>query len=534
MRFYRAVDAAALHGVTEAVPAARTVLITFNPLIISRTQLIHELECLTEQETAISRASSQTVDVVYEGEDLETVAKLLGMSAEEIIQRHLAANWQVAFSGFAPGFGYLAGDDPVFQVPRKSSPRTRVPAGSVGLAGEFTGVYPQSSPGGWQLIGHTETELWNLDRDPPALLVPGTEVKFQRASRARVQLAPAPTARAAKGARAHPACSDDGRAFTVLDPGLQLLVQDLGRPGFAALGVAAAGAADRGALSQANRLVGNNSNAPALESLGGNFSLRVAGAGVAAISGAPGDVTVTADSGTVYHHSNDEPFALESGDTVQVGAATRGLRRYLAFRGGIDASATLGSTSTDTLAKLGPKPLRKDDRFSVNAPHTAPQLVLPASQIRSFASAPQRQHPRAGETVTLSICLGPRDNWFTPEALETLITQEWCVTGESDRVGLRLAGETALERVSTEELPSEGVVTGALQVPPSGQPVLFGPDHPLTGGYPIIASVIDTDFAAQLAPGVKLRFTTVENDHTRAGTHHFDRAPERSSSCQES
>src|SRR5699024_1225072 len=134
-------------------------------------------------------------------------------------------------------------------------------------------------------------------------------------------------------------------------------------------------------------------------------------------------------------------------------------------------------------------------------PRTAPHLVDPHP--RSDCAL-----PRPGETVTMTVTLGPREDWFTPAGIETLLSQEWTVTHESDRVGLRLSGEVALERARTGELPSEGAVTGALQVPPNGQPVLFGPDHPLTGGYPIIASVDDVDFAAQLPPGVKLRFTT--------------------------
>ncbi|NNV10291.1 allophanate hydrolase subunit 1, partial [Geobacillus sp. MMMUD3] len=116
-------------------------------------------------------ARTVTIDVRYDGEDLAEVADLLDVSPAEVVARHQRARWQVAFSGFAPGFGYLAGDDPLFDVPRRSNPRTRVPVGSVGLAGEFTGIYPRSSPGGWQLIGRTDARLWDLDRDPPALFV---------------------------------------------------------------------------------------------------------------------------------------------------------------------------------------------------------------------------------------------------------------------------------------------------------------------------------------------------------------------------
>src|SRR5699024_3375788 len=223
--------------------------------------------------------------------------------------RHQAATWQVAFAGFAPGFGYLAGDDELFDVPRRSSPRTRVPIGAVALAGEFTGVYPRSSPGGWQLIGRTEATLWDLDRQPPALFVPGTIVRFVEAGRESVDLgagAGNAAAAAEASAEAEPGSSAEagdaasaagnapasaagnapasaaGHAVDVVRPGLQLLIEDLGRPGFNSMGVSGAGAADRTALRRGNRLVGNAESAAGLESFGGGALLRVVGDGVAA------------------------------------------------------------------------------------------------------------------------------------------------------------------------------------------------------------------------------------------------------------
>jgi KipI family sensor histidine kinase inhibitor len=141
------------------------------------------VEGLDTSVAVAARPAAVRIPVVYDGPDLADVADLLGFSAEEVVARHTGAPWTVAFTGFAPGFGYLTGGDPVFDVPRRESPRTRVPAGSVGLAGRFSGVYPTDSPGGWQLIGRTGERMWDLDRAEPALLVPGATVTFEAAAR---------------------------------------------------------------------------------------------------------------------------------------------------------------------------------------------------------------------------------------------------------------------------------------------------------------------------------------------------------------
>lgn len=516
MALHHSLEAADLPGVTELIPAARTVLLSFDPARTSAEILAEAVRGLGHTESVSDTAREVTIEVRYDGEDLAEVADLLSVSPAEVVKRHQAATWQVAFAGFAPGFGYLAGDDELFTVPRRSSPRTRVPVGSVALAGEFTGVYPRSSPGGWQLIGRTDAKLWDLDRQPPALFVPGTIVKFVEAEREVVDVAANGSAAGAAAGSTSDSTADSAEATSdtdvaasadaphsleVLRPGLQLLVQDLGRPGFASMGVSAAGAADRSALTAANRLVGNAETAAGLESFGGGVLLRSTGDGVAAVTGATGTITVTAADGTVLTPRLGEAFALSDGDELELGPAERGVRRYLAVRGGIDVETALGSSSADTLAGLGPAAVVKGTTLGVHDPRTAPHLVDPAP-------ARPRDLPQAGETVEMTVTLGPREDWFTDAGVETLLSQVWTVTHESDRVGLRLSGEVPLERARTGELPSEGAVTGALQVPPNGQPVLFGPDHPLTGGYPIIASVDDLDLAAQLPPGVKLRFTT--------------------------
>ncbi|MGV8873867.1 MAG: 5-oxoprolinase subunit B family protein [Rhodococcus sp. (in: high G+C Gram-positive bacteria)] len=179
MAHYRALAADPPPSVVDLVPAARTVLVMFD----GPPQPILDWISAVKPAAPVSADRSDTVviAVVYDGEDLDEVARLTGLSTTEVVAAHLDQTWTVAFGGFAPGFGYLVGTDTRLHVPRRSSPRTSVPAGSVGLAGEFSGVYPRSSPGGWQLIGRTDAQLWNLDRDPPALLRPSTTVTFERA-----------------------------------------------------------------------------------------------------------------------------------------------------------------------------------------------------------------------------------------------------------------------------------------------------------------------------------------------------------------
>lgn len=166
-------------GVTDLVPAARTLLLRLDPQHADPAAVQRAVE--RTEPAAGGRATGELlrVPVVYDGVDLDHVAELTGLSPREVVERHTSAEWTVAFGGFAPGFGYLAGGPPELLVPRRAESRTRVPAGAVGLAGEFSGIYPRESPGGWQLIGRTDLRIWDVDRDPPALLRPGVRVRFE-------------------------------------------------------------------------------------------------------------------------------------------------------------------------------------------------------------------------------------------------------------------------------------------------------------------------------------------------------------------
>lgn len=181
LALHAALVAARLPGVVDLVPAARTVLVVLDEAVTTPGEVARALPVPAGGPAAAEAVGQVEVPVVYDGPDLAEVARATGLAEQQVVAAHTGTPWTVAFVGFAPGFGYLTGGDPRLAVPRRAVPRTRVPAGAVGLAGEFSGVYPRASPGGWQLLGHTDLAVWDLARDPPALLRPGVRVRFVEA-----------------------------------------------------------------------------------------------------------------------------------------------------------------------------------------------------------------------------------------------------------------------------------------------------------------------------------------------------------------
>jgi biotin-dependent carboxylase-like uncharacterized protein len=267
-------------------------------------------------------------------------------------------------------------------------------------------------------------------------------------------------------------------AIEVIDPGLITTIQDRGRPGWAHAGVPPSGAVDLRSLERGNRRVGNPRFAAALEATLIGPKLRFHRAALVAVTGAVDETAA---------------FQVAAGEELDVGRLTGGARAYVCVRGGIEVEPVLGSRSTDLLSGLGPSPLRAGDLLRVG-----PE---PGSPPERFAAAVD-----AGEPV-LRIRPGPRDDWCAGDALDLLVGTAWRVSPSSNRVGIRLEGPT-LRRERTGELLSEGLVTGALQVPPSGLPILLLNDHPTTGGYPVLAVVLTDDLsrAGQLRPGDRVRF----------------------------
>ncbi|ANZ37366.1 allophanate hydrolase [Lentzea guizhouensis] len=277
------------------------------------------------------------------------------------------------------------------------------------------------------------------------------------------------------------------RRIRILRTGPQALVQDLGRPGHAHLGVPPSGAVDPHSLTLANRLVGNDETAAGLELLLGGLELAAETSCTVAVTGPAVEVRINGKLADSH-----QPLHLPPNATLTIGTPQTGLRTYLAVSGGITAAEELGSRSTDLLSGIGPDPLRDKDVLDLGAPNAANG----ADVVPPF---------HAPDTITVPVTLGPRDDWF--EDAETQLRQgSWTVSDRSNRVGARLRG-TVLNR-RDGEIPSEGMITGAIQVPPDGQPVVFLNDHPTTGGYPVIG-VVDRAhlrFLGQARPGTTVRF----------------------------
>ncbi|MDX8049082.1 biotin-dependent carboxyltransferase family protein [Lentzea sp. BCCO 10_0798] len=281
------------------------------------------------------------------------------------------------------------------------------------------------------------------------------------------------------------------RSVTIIRTGPQALVEDLGRPGNAHLGVPPSGALDQESLKLANRLVGNPEGAAGLELLLGGLTLKAGASCTVAVTGPATEVRVDGRLADSHH-----PIHLKQDEVLEIGIPQTGLRNYLALSGGIEVDEELGSRSTDLLSGIGPEPLRDNDVLHLGTPNLpeGADVVPPHNAL---------------QTLVIPIRLGPRDDWF--DEAETQLRQgSWTVSDRSNRVGARLNG-TKLNR-RDGEIPSEGMITGAVQVPPDGQPVIFLNDHPTTGGYPVIG-VVDNDylgFLGQARPGTEVRFRPID------------------------
>lgn len=489
-------------GIADVVAAATTVLVVAEaPRFVE--PLIRHVRSLDLRDTSGATGRLLEIPVLYDGVDLADVATFLGLSPAAVVDWHSSAEWTAAFTGFAPGFVYLVSDSDV-RVPRRRSPRTSVPPGSVALADAYSSVYPRSSPGGWQLIGSTNAALWDERRADPALIHPGDRVRFLPVRELSRALAP----------EADEVVADDADAaqpaLFVVDSGVSATIQDRGRPGRASLGVGPSGGADRGALTRANRLVGNEPGAAAVEVLGAGFRVRAAADQVLAVTGAASVLTVRSPAGQRAAASRtpatDQAFVLLSGEELTITAAERGVWSYLAIRGGVDVPPVLGSRSRDAHSGLGPAPLE--------AGASIPSHPAAVSAITAHPLPPAE--PRDA-VVELRVLCGPRTDWFTPESIDRFFSDVWTVSHQLSRTASRLLG-APLERAVVDELQSEGLVRGSVQVPTDGHPLIFGADHPVTGGYPVIGVVVsaDLDVAAQLEPGRPVRFVRAETVATDA------------------
>ncbi len=472
-----------LPGFQDAIPGARTLFCAFDPLLLAREALAAEIAAADPAaDSGGELPREHRIPVAYGGEDgpdLPALAARAGMSAEELVRRHAATPYRVAFLGFAPGFAYMTGLPPELEAPRRPSPRTHVPAGSLAVAGSYTGIYPGSTPGGWNLIGRAGMRLFDRVRRPAPLLLPGDRVRFESRSPGTVD------ARAADGPAA--AAPEGAPALRVSTPGLWSAVVAAPRYGRGAWGIAPAGAMDPGALAQGNALLGNAPASAGLEIALSGPELEALEDVTVVLSGAPCQAAV--DGRPV---ARGEPCLLRAGARLRVGPVRPGVRAYLCVAGGFSEPDTWEAPRRLAAGSL----LYLLYRRGTESPGPGNAPALPA-----FAAAAE---------PVVRILLGPQEDRFTPGGVAALIGSTYRVSSASDRRGVRLEGP-ALPVPGGADIPPEGTALGAIQVPADGQPIILGPDRPVTGGYAKIAAVIGADFPriAQARPGTALRFRAV-------------------------
>ncbi|MFL5400607.1 MAG: carboxyltransferase domain-containing protein [Myxococcales bacterium] len=475
----------------EAIPAARTLLVLFDPERIAHG----DVEDLLRRPAAASREPApRTVHLptCYDGPDLEDLARGAGLSSSDLIRLHSRAEHRVAFLGFAPGFPYMTGAPRELSVPRLQSPRVRVPARSVAVADGYTGIYPEDSAGGWRLIGRVAATLFDPAATPSSLLLPGDRAVFEPIGPAEL---------AALAAAPNPPAIDVAVPFLrCVKPGAFTTVQGGPRYGLGALGVGAGGAMDLASLAAANALVGNPPFAAALElTIAGPQLLFLDGA-TFALAGA--DAEARLDGAAL---AGGRPHRADAGARLSIGAVRGGARVYLAFGGGL-AFPPRGTPARplrtgDVIAKA-----REPPPFPFAPP---PPPYAPACGLRDWRRCEPAPPPAPrGDTVELRALPGPQWDFFTERGRETFFSALYRTSPHSDRRGLRLEGPR-VELSRPSDIPPEGTAPGSVQVPGAGLPIVLGPDRPVTGGYAKIATVISADLPllAQARPGTIIRFS---------------------------
>lgn len=505
-----------LAGVTEIVPAYGGVGVVYEPERVPTShgelpwRVVGEwLERHLAGKAAAAprqarRPREHKVQVVYGGEagpDLEHVAAGAKLSADAVVKLHAGATYHVAAIGFTPGFPYLVGLPAKLATPRRATPRLRVPAGSVGIGGAQTGIYPDETPGGWQLIGRASLTLFDpLRAESPSLFAAGDRVRFAAVDK----LPPAPGRETSRGAETETEAlgAGDGAAaaafIEVVKPGTLTTVQDLGRRGFAAWGVGVGGALDPWAAAVANLAVGNPPEAALLECTYVGPVLRFSSATVVAAVGAE---TSGLPSG--------RPVAVRAGDVLDCSALTRGARLYLAVAGGLRVAPVMGGTGTAVGARFGGfggRALAAGDRVACGAPGA------PRTDVRWRLAAPV---PAPARKERVEVRLIPGLDWdrifrrFGPGGgARAVETRRFQLSAKSDRMGLRLGGEPFSLPGGAGEQTSRPVVPGTVQVPPDGQPIILMAEGQTIGGYPQLGQVASVDLPklAQARPGAEIVF----------------------------
>ena len=443
--------------------------------------------------------------------DLETSAAQCKLSTRELIDLHKHSVFTVDIVGFMPGFAYCSGLNPRLKLPRLKSPRAQVPAGSVAIAGLQTAIYPQSTPGGWNLIGQCPDRLFDVNRKPPGLFMPGDQVQIKEISFAELKVI----------AAANGAAPTENLAATPnhqLKPDLEIIyagtltcIQDLPRYGLMHYAVSPGGAADQAALHLANALVGNSADTSALEitSIGPRIIFHTE----ALIAWVGGICTVKINEQLT---PGNRPVWVAAGSSVEFAEIQFGYRLILAIRGGIDTPTILGRKGSYLSADIGTKRLQKGSGLALSKlTNTTIEPVLEAL----YKLPHNRRYPKwsinspylANHKIELIDALPGLHLQQLNKKEQALFWQTiWTISPQSNRMGMRLLGHFVLKS-PFPEIASQGMMLGTVQLPASGEPIIMMAEHQTTGGYPRLAEVIRSAQTklAQLKPGQQIRLNPV-------------------------
>ncbi len=524
------VNSGALKGILEWVPTFRSVSIYFDPFKISQKklskitfQLAKKIISQTVMDITSEKNRVHEVPVCYDSEfapDMETVCENAHLSKEQVIKIHSSTKYLIYMLGFLPGFVYLGGMDKSIETPRLQSPRLKIDAGSVGIAGSQTGIYPLESPGGWQLIGRTPVKLFDFARKNPVLFKSGDYIKFKPISHEQYKdlvekLSVSTTSVSNK------ITVENNNFITVVNSGAQTSIQDQGRYGYQKDGFSPSGVMDFISYKLANAIAGNEKDYAVLETtmLGPKIFFGQ-------------DTFFAITGGDQQPRLNDQQIPLytqvfaSAGSTLTLGFTVTGLRSYIAFKGGLDVPLILGSRSTSIKYSLGGfegRCLSNNDKIPIGEnssfnnytlPISVPSELLTAgnpiySDSKTSNAAKRHLKDLSGVQV-LRVILGPQDDYFSRKSISVFTSSEYTVSGESDRMGLRLTGPF-IKTLNGSDIISDGIAYGSIQVTSSGQPIIMAADRQTTGGYAKIGTVITADLPllGQLKPGTKLQFKKV-------------------------
>jgi len=481
-------------GFFEAVAGARTILLFFDPLRLSRNRLAESVGRVRAGTQLVeSPRRTLRIPVHYGGAaapDLSELSHAIGVSEKDFAARHAAAAYAVAFLGFAPGFAYLTGLPLELHAPRLATPRTRVLEGSVGIGGEYTGIYPAQMPGGWRVIGRAPVRLFDSRQDPPALFRPGDEVRFEPIGREEFE-----QRRQRVFAREDTTAPHSGRPlFRIASAGLWTSVQGGPRRGGSAFGVPPGGAMDRKALAEGNAVLGNARDAAALEITLSGPELELLWDCMVSLAGA--EIAAERNGKPL---AGDEVSKFRRGDRLRFGAVQNGARSYLCVAGGLG------------------QPHRPEPSRRLEAGETVFGAANTGRGSRRTPLPPVSPVAASQGELSVRVVLGPQEDRFEPEGLAVFLSAAYRVLSASDRRGVRLDGPPIAGK-GAADIPPEGTALGTIQVANDGLPIILGPDRPVTGGYAKVATVIEADFplVAQAAPGTLLRFAAVRLEEALA------------------